>query len=134
MGSFAFWTESLFFPLIALIINALVRWRTRIPQSAPADLILMLWIFDVAVILKAETFSQFSELLTNPDNMRAWFIMVWLLNIFLWLMILRIEYIHITGIAATGAWFTRSRSRAMVLSFATSIVGIVTNLAAFTAG
>src|SRR5260370_872242 len=71
MGSFAFWVESLFFPLIALTINAVVRWRARMPQSAPADLILLLWVFDVAVILKADTYSQFSELLANPNDWRA---------------------------------------------------------------
>jgi hypothetical protein len=60
MGPFAFWVESLVFPFIELIINSVVRWRARLPQSAPADIILLLWLFDIAVILKADAFSRSS--------------------------------------------------------------------------
>jgi hypothetical protein len=134
MGSFAFWAESLLFPLIALIINAVVRWRARMPQSTPADLILLLWIFDIAVILNADTFSEFTALLASPNDLRAWFMIIWCFNIVLWLTVLRIEYIHARGTASWVRWFTGSRSRAMVLSFAASIVGIATNIVAFAAG
>lgn len=134
MGSFAFWMESLFFPLIVLTLNAVVRWRTGMPQSAPADLILLFWIFDFAVIIKADTFSQFSSLLENADNLRAWFVPVLLINVGLWLAILRIEYMLHHGIVSWIGWFAQSRPRAMILCFAISIVTVVTNTAPFTAG
>src|SRR5260370_14391005 len=134
MGSFAFWVESIFFPLISLTINAVVRWRARMPQSAPADLILLLWVFDVAVILKADTFSQFSELLANPNDLRAWFVIVLLVNVGLWMAIFRIEYMLARGTASRTGWFTQSRPRAMILCFATSTVAVVTSTAAFTMG
>ena len=34
MASLAFWVESLFFPLTALILNAGVRWLAGLPQKA----------------------------------------------------------------------------------------------------
>jgi len=61
-------------------------------------------------------------------------LMVLLFNIVLWLIILRFEYVRAHRSASGSGWFTRSRSTALVLSFATSIVAVVTNLVPFTAG
>jgi hypothetical protein len=126
---FAFWVESLFFPIVLLVINALARWDAGMSQSAPGDLILLLGIFDVTVILRADHLINFCSLLDEANDLRAWFLVIGVVNAVLWaIAVFRIE----RGLHQGIGWFGRSRARAVTGYFAVSLVAIVLNTAPFT--
>jgi hypothetical protein len=127
----SFWVESLVFPTTLLVINALARWNAGMPQSAPGDLILLLGIFDATVILRAEHLIDFCSLLSKPNDLRAWFLVVGAINAALWAVaVFKIE----RGLHERSGWFGRSVVRSSVGYLAITLVAIVMNTAPFTMG
>jgi hypothetical protein len=84
MGPFSFWVASLLFPMFLLAVNSIARWWFGMHQSAAGDLIVLFGAFDGAVILEADDFRAFSRVLSDANDLRAWFLLVLLINIMLW--------------------------------------------------
>jgi len=55
----SFWVAALGLPLLAVVGNAFGRWLFRLPQSAPADVVLAFVIFDALVVLQGHEFAEF---------------------------------------------------------------------------
>src|SRR5438128_8640808 len=65
-------------PMLALLANSAVRIALRLPQSAPADLIMVLLVFDIAVLIHP------GELTIFGGNVREWYGGVAIVCIALW--------------------------------------------------
>jgi hypothetical protein len=68
-------------PLVAVVTNTLVRWSFGLPQSAAADLIVVLMVFDISIL------SVPGEILAGtPHEIRVWYGIVMMLCIALWVI------------------------------------------------
>jgi hypothetical protein len=68
-------------PLTAVVVNALIRWSFGLPQSAAADMILVLIVFDISVV------SVPGEILkAMPEDIRVCYGMIALACVALWIV------------------------------------------------
>jgi hypothetical protein len=109
-------------PLAAVIGNSLLRLALRLPQSAAADLILMLIVFDLTILIEP------GELETAIPNLRIIYGVVTLASVILWaISIGRVEQ-------DLRSWMaSRPRRgypfRLMFISLAVSGLALIMNLA-----
>jgi hypothetical protein len=133
VGSFSFWVASLLFPMFLLTVNSIARWWFNMHQSAAGDLILLFGAFDGAVILEADDFQAFSRILPQANDLRAWFLLVLLVNVMLWaIAVFGVERRMLPVHAARVGQFSRSPALAMICYLGISGFATVMNTAAFT--
>lgn len=68
-------------PLAAVVTNGLIRWSFGLPQSAAADLILVLVVFDISVLSVPGEILQ-----AMPHDIRVWYGVIGLLCVGLWIV------------------------------------------------
>jgi hypothetical protein len=133
MGSFSFWVASLVLPIFLLAVNSIARWWFGMHQSAAGDLMVLFGAFDGAVILEADDFQAFSRILPNANDLRAWFLLVLLVNVVLWVVaVFGVERHMQTGHATRAVHFSRSPVPAMICYLGISGFATVMNTVAFT--
>ncbi len=71
-------------PLIAVIGNAITRWFAALPQSAPADFVLAVVIFDAVVAAQSEDFKPHIQNTIVSAHLVAIYIGLILVGMFLW--------------------------------------------------
>jgi hypothetical protein len=116
-----FFTIAAGLPLLAVVGNSILRLAFRLPQSAPADLILVLIVFDISILIEP------AELGVVP-HIREYYGFVTFGCIILWMLAIgRVE-------RDLRAWVTaRPRRgypfRLMLVSLGMSGLALVANLA-----
>jgi hypothetical protein len=73
-----FFVIAVVLPLVAVVGNSILRWAYRLPQSAPADLILVLIVFDISILIKPD------ELVTLVPYAREFYALVLFICVIMW--------------------------------------------------
>jgi hypothetical protein len=73
-----FFVISVGLPLVAVLGNSFLRWAIGLPQSAPADLILVLIVFDITILI------QPADLTIIVPNAPAFYGLVLIVCIVMW--------------------------------------------------
>ena|SRR5262245_20804803 len=108
-------------PVLALVGNSAVRIAMRLPQSTPADLILVLLVFDVAVLIQPD------ELTILGGHVREWYGAAALICVALWtISVGRLEKdLHVWMSARPRRGYPY---RLMITAHAVSVVALIINL------
>jgi hypothetical protein len=84
MGTISFWLVALGLPLAAVLGNSLTRLIAELPQSAPADMILALVVFDAIVAIQAHDFKHHMQYEEFQASLPAIYVLLIIVGMFLW--------------------------------------------------
>jgi hypothetical protein len=84
MGSITFWLATLGLPIAAVIVNSVARLLAKLPQSAPADMVLAFVVFDAIVIIQGDDFRHHVPFEEIRINLTAIYVMYIFVGMFLW--------------------------------------------------
>src|SRR5262249_41686996 len=119
--------------LLAIIMNALIRWLSRLPQSTPADIVLFLVVFDAVVIIQAGDFRNY---ITAPElraDVTAIFVLLLITDMVFWFISLTIiERAIEQRYDRRASQFTTAPVLPIFASTAITVSAIVFNLLPFT--
>lgn len=76
--------EPLCIPMTVVICNSIIRFMTGLPQSAPADIILAIAVFNLAVLADPDKFTGYMTYQLFQDQVRPIFELLALIGFFSW--------------------------------------------------
>jgi len=105
------------------------------PQSAPGDLLVVLAVFDGAVILDPAAFQKFAVGALQGEELRAYFLFILVTMVVFWgVAVLKIERAMHEGFDRQAGFFTRSMLGAVTASLFIATIACLLNSAPFTLG
>ncbi|QGY05926.1 hypothetical protein MMSR116_31560 [Methylobacterium mesophilicum SR1.6/6] len=103
MGHISFWVAAIVAPFLSIVVNGVLRICLGKPQSAAADFILTIIVFDVVVISQSEDFKKFIMPAMRGD-IGSIFACLILINLCMWFVaIFKIEEKWISFMIARAA-------------------------------
>lgn len=135
MPPFSVFLVVLGIPLIVVLGNGWVRWLFKSPQSAAADLILAMVVFDAAVSLQAHDFQPFVKTLMFKENLAPIYMSLLLINIFIWMgTAFKLEPNLLSEFDFNQRQYKRSPRKLILYSYLVSVFVLLTNTLIFTYG
>lgn len=80
----SFWLVALGVPLIVVVANSLIRLMKGLAQSAPADLVLALTVFNFAVVVQSQDFQKFIRVEAIKSDLVAVYCALIIFSLFCW--------------------------------------------------
>ena len=106
MTDIGFWTAVLGVPVTALAVNVLVRRFFKLPQSALADLMLVIVVFDALVIIQHDDFVKFVRIIPLKNSIIATYVPLLIIDMAAWFLFvskLETNMVKIEGVNTVSA-------------------------------
>lgn len=126
---------ALLIPLIVVAGNGFVRWLFGSPQSAAADLILAMMVFDATVSIQSHDFSPFVTAEFLKSNLAAIYMSLLFVSFFVWMATaFKLEPNLLSGFDFEEKHYSESPRKLIFYSYLISVFALLMNVLPFAYG